>query len=567
MAIMIPETIGKFEKASLEDVMFETLKNLTDDYFVFHSFRITNVNKGTLNENETDFIVFHPKKGLICLEAKAGHVRYENGEWLYASGIRMHNGGPFFQAQSNKYKLINYLKDKGYYNILNKCKFLHAVWFPSITDEDLRKINLPPEADITLIMTKSALYKPEKFINGIFETETSNHIYTNLSKVEVNDFIKNILCPQFDVFPTSTFNDDLKKIVFHRLLKEQSAILNFLCEQRTAAINGVAGTGKTMVAIEKAKRNAFSKERVLFLCYNSELRKYLYEQFNNEYIDFYTIDGFICKICESRTPDYDEAKKKLENYYLNGGFPYFHIIIDEGQDFGQEKIEDSEIIKMLYEIVSDRQEGTFYIFYDKLQMIQNDNMPEYIVESDCKVTLYKNCRNTENIAKTSLRPITERKINMFEGCVKGKLAELIFANCKSSYCTFVDETIKHLLDNNIKPKDIVIITCKTFEKSNLKAFIKDGLYKNKIKISTSRKYKGLESDAVILIDVDFETFYNSPLIYYVGASRARLYLSTIVMINDEKIKQLLIDVFDYDMKIKNPKRSLSNVLNSKWVQR
>lgn len=565
MAIMIPMTIGTFEKASLEDVMFEALKNLPDDYFVFHSFRITSVKDGVLNENETDFIIFHPQKGVICLEAKAGHVRYENGEWLYAKGIRMHNGGPYSQAQSNKYKLINYLKCKRYYNILNNCKFLHAVWFPSITDDDLRKISLPSEADVTITMTKSALIEPKKFIDGIFETETSNHIETNLSKTEIDCFVKNVLCPQFDVFPTSTFNDDLKKVVFHRLLKEQSAILNFLCEQRTAAINGAAGTGKTMVAIEKANRNSRDKERVLFLCYNSELKNYLECNFKNEYIDFYTIDGFVCNLCNTSEPNYNKVKEKLDYFYLNGNFPYNHIIIDEGQDFGQDSMEDANIIESLYEMVSDRAEGTFYIFYDQLQMIQNEKMPEYITNSDCKVTLYKNCRNTENIAKTSLRPITTRKTNMYEGCVKGKLAELVFVE-NELFCLSVDDAINRLLDNGLKRKDIVIITCKTLEKSVLKEHIKNGLYKNEIRFSTCRKFKGLESDAVILVDVDFDILSKSPLLYYVGASRARLYLSTILSISDNEIENLLVDYLDYDMKIKNPQRTLSGVLNSKCVQ-
>ena len=40
-------------------------------------------------------------------------------------------------------------------------------------------------------------------------------------------------------------------MVFHKLLKEQSAVLNFLDEQRTAVINGAAGTGKTLVAVER----------------------------------------------------------------------------------------------------------------------------------------------------------------------------------------------------------------------------------------------------------------------------------------------------------------------------
>lgn len=560
---MIPQTIRNFERASLEDVMFNALTNLSDEYFIFHSFRITNVNDGTLNENETDFIIFHPKKGLICLEAKAGHIRYENGEWLYSNGIRMHNGGPYLQAQSNKYKLINYLKDKRYYDIINKCKCLHAVWFPSISDDDLHRIQLPAEADITITMTKSALLEPQKFIDGIFETETTNHIETNLSKTETDRLIKCVLCPQFNVFPASTFDDDLKKIVFHRLLKEQAAILNFLCEQRTAAINGAAGTGKTMVAIEKARRNAAENEKVLFLCYNKELKKYLSENFRNDFIDFYTIDGFACRICNTITPDYDKLSEKLDTYYINGGFPYRHIIIDEGQDFGQESMEDNSIIKSLYEIVTDRGEGTFYIFYDQLQMIQNDKIPEYISNSDCKVTLYRNCRNTENIAKTSLRLITNRNAKMYEGCVKGKLAELIFAD--DSYEACIDETIKRLKENSVKKEDIVIITCKTIEKSNLNHFVKDGLYKNNVKFTTSRKFKGLESDAVILIDIDANTFINTPLIYYVGASRARLYLSTVVSLSEEECINLLDNLFDYEIRNKNPKRELAKALNSKLV--
>ena len=74
-------------------------------------------------------------------------------------------------------------------------------------------------------------------------------------------------------------------MVFHKLLKEQSAVLNFLDEQRTAVINGAAGTGKTLVAVEKAKRHARRGEKVLFLCFNSQLKDYLSENFADENIE------------------------------------------------------------------------------------------------------------------------------------------------------------------------------------------------------------------------------------------------------------------------------------------
>ncbi len=83
MAIMIPDRPIDIEKASLEDVMFEALEKLPDEYYVFHSFKILNCDDGFYHESETDFIIFNAKKGIICLEAKAGKniQRCDDGMW------------------------------------------------------------------------------------------------------------------------------------------------------------------------------------------------------------------------------------------------------------------------------------------------------------------------------------------------------------------------------------------------------------------------------------------------------------------------------------------------------
>ena len=57
----------------------------------------------------------------------------------------------------------------------------------------------------------------------------------------------------------------------NQLLREQYKLLDFLEDQDTAVINGAAGTGKTMLAIEKARRHSIEGEKVLFLCYNRML--------------------------------------------------------------------------------------------------------------------------------------------------------------------------------------------------------------------------------------------------------------------------------------------------------
>ncbi|NJO76961.1 MAG: DEAD/DEAH box helicase family protein [Leptolyngbyaceae cyanobacterium RM1_406_9] len=52
-------------------------------------------------------------------------------------------------------------------------------------------------------------------------------------------------------------------------------MLNILRYQKRAAIIGGAGTGKTLLAIEKAAQLAESGLRVLFVCYNTNLAKWI----------------------------------------------------------------------------------------------------------------------------------------------------------------------------------------------------------------------------------------------------------------------------------------------------
>lgn len=563
MAIMIPDHPHTFAPASLEGVMFDGLKKLPDDYYVFHSLRISTVVDNTFHESETDFVVFNKRLGILCLEAKAGHVRYKDGYWLYSSGEPMHNGGPFNQASSNKWKLIKYFENHRFASILDKCKFLHAVWFPSITEDKVRTMILPTESDRALIMTQEALNDPKPYIEKIFATGLPGEKTTNLSDNDFHRIMREILCPQFNVFPSVTFESDLKKIVFHRMLQEQSGILNFLTEQKTAVINGAAGTGKTMIAIEKAQRHALAGEKVLFLCYNNQLKNYLSENYVHENIDYYTLSGYACRICNSTTPNYVKMQAKLEDMYFFGTFPYDHIVIDEGQDFGIEDVEEAKIIETLKSIVEDTKPDTssFYIFYDRLQLVQSSQIPKYINEADCKLTLYRNCRNTENIAMTSLAPITDRGPKLIDGCIKGAPAKLHFCTDEVAAREKINLLLEMLKGQGVK--DVVILTCKTETTSILSGYVINGVYKNKYRFSTCRKFKGLEADAVILVDVDSDVFENNNiLIYYVGTSRARLWLDIITTMNTEDCTDVLQNAFNKKGFIRNPQKELASVIKA-----
>lgn len=387
-------------------------------------------------------------------------------------------------------------------------------------------------------------------------------VETKLSEIECKRLVREIFCPQFNVFPSASFEADLKKIVFHRLLDEQAGILDFLDEQLTAAVNGAAGTGKTMIAVEKARRHAAAGERVLFLCFNAQLKDFLEENYARDLVSYYTIAGFACKICNTVKPNYDELREKLEDYYISDSFPYKHVIIDEGQDFGIEAIEETDIIQLIHDIIVGLdQGGTFYVFYDRLQLIQAKEMPKFIGDLDCRLTLYRNCRNTENIAVTSLRPITERKPKVFEGTVKGAPARIHFCDSVQNERERIDSIIDNLAADGYR--DVVLLTCKTEATSILSDSVNNGRYRNKYLFTTCRKFKGLEADVVILLDVDKATFeQENVLIFYVGTSRARIKLEITAILSDDDCKEILTSVLNYQGKIRRAKKDFAGALNA-----
>lgn len=558
---MIPDMPRNFAAASLEGLMFDALQKLPNDYYVFHSFRLISVSNNTLYESETDFVIFNQKYGVICLEAKAGAVEYRDGSWFYASGIKMKHEGPFVQASLNKHKLRLYIERSRSASLLEKCKFLHGVWFPSITTEMLNSMPFPPDADRKIVLTKDALDDPEPYLERIYSLDVQRRTSTLLTDDDVKRMIREVLCPHFNVFPTATFENDLKKMVFHRLLKEQSGILNFLSEQKTAVINGAAGTGKTMIAVEKAQRHANDGDKVLCLCFNVKLRDYLENNYSNGNIDFFTIAALACKICGTTTANYQNLKSRLNDMYFCGNFPYKHIVVDEGQDFGADVIDELEILELLRDIVTDESvDGTFYVFYDKLQLVQSKQVPKYIEDADCKLTLYRNCRNTENIATTSLKVIPERKPILIEGSVKGVPAKIYYRTAEKTI-TCLDEVIKEFLSDGIK--NIVILTCKTEPDSILTNVVRNGKYQDKYLFTTCRKFKGLEADGVILVDVDSETFNShNVMLYYVGTSRARIRLGLIAQLDDDDCREILINCLKFERKIRNPRRELASALNA-----
>lgn len=112
---------------------------------------------------------------------------------------------------------------------------------------------------------------------------------------------------------------------------------------------------------------------------------------------------------------------------------------------------------------------------------------------------------------------------------------------------------------------------KTVENSILAGAKKLGCYelaedrqKGKVLFTSSRKFKGLESDAIILVDIDETTFENdeNKRLFYVGSSRAKLNLDLIVN-GDESTIATIVDQLDFEPK-KKPIAAIVKALDLKY---
>ena len=432
-------------------------------------------------------------------------------------------------------------------------------------------MTLPQHADKALVLTEEDIDNPLKTLERIFDITTAIKEYgemvevaSDLPKDQADSLLQNILCPSFNILPSKTLEIDYKKEKFNALIKEQSNLLNYLEDQRSAVINGAAGTGKTMIAVEKARRHSIKGEKVLFLCFNVKLKEYLERTYEYPNVDYYTIDGFASKICKGVNSDYEALEDELYELYENDAFPYQHVIIDEGQDFGQERMRSDSIFELLEEIVLSKENGSFYVFYDKLQLVQSFEVPKFIERADCRLTLYKNCRNTKKIAETSFKPL-QKEPKLFDYAITGTMPNICFLS---------NDNEKEILDNVIQQalldgiSDIQILSCATLTDSRYQPFL-DGQgnypYKSRsIKFTTCRKFKGLEADKIILVDVDFNALSNNNKVFYVGASRARLELSILANVSEDECT-VLIKNMGSTVKKNNPSATLAKMLGCKMA--
>lgn len=539
MAKIYPEISTDFHNSLGEFKIFEALKKMSDEWNIYYSVNWhKRENNGRVRWGEADFLIFSPKKGILVIEVKSGGIKFENGKWIQRrldtlEEFTMKN--PFIQADRSKFTILENIENCMLFG--DKCFVDKAVWFPSINKEKLRQIQLPMEYNRNLILTEEDLQNSENALNNIFKFYKAD-LYTKLSKNSI-EIIKNIIMPNFNLVPSASNIKGEADYVFYQLTNEQKKVLDFIDGQNSVAIQGAAGTGKTFIAVEQAKRFA-SKGKVLFLCFNKYLNQHLKNKCAIKNVDYYTLHSFLSQ--NSNGEDVYETStcvRILEyiNFFDKG---YKYIIIDESQDF------EKDIIRLIYNKAVENN-IKIVIFYDKNQLIFQNDLPDVIKNFDCKLTLLKNCRNTVKIT-SSVNSIFEIPINVNELTIVGTMPQIHYSLYKDKIIASLIKTINNYIENGYEIEDITILTLETTEKSILNKKTNLGKYRisdvkenDTLFFTTSKKFKGLESNIIIVVDFNPQLFNDE--IYkrnlYVSFSRARQKLDVFSVTSQTEIDNML----------------------------
>lgn len=542
MARFYPAFVGDFHGSEGERLAYHALKMLGDDYTVFHSYCWLGDGVRTAVQGEADFLVLHPRHGILAIEVKAGGIAYEDGAWQQTNRNtgEAHVIYPFQQAENSCRRVLAELRRRVPQNVPLVGK---AVWFTSVQIPQGKP--LPLESPRDIILDAVDLRDPKEMLERIYAYWRGIlHISERTqSPAEFQQVIR-VLQPVFRIVETLASVSAAVEQSTARLTNAQFALLEYLRDQRTAAIHGAAGTGKSLLAAEKARMLAREGQKVLYLCFNEFLLERLRSCRWDANITIHNERTLAEELMTGRELRIETVLREFEEFFQNDydgtEWTYPNIIVDEAQDFPSALLEQFAMLAELYD-------GAFYLFYDRGQTILSRRVEGQVLQMapawidahmDCRLVLYRNCRNTAEIGRT-VGSFIERRHKNYLSDVHGKRPCAVFVPDRKALVDAAADFVRRMRAvEKLELRDIVILTVSTLAKSVLGALtelagipVSHKSEEGKLWFTTVRRYKGLEAKAVLLVDVRVSRLTDSTCqrLIYVGSSRATAYLETLFL--------------------------------------
>lgn len=517
MAIIHSQPIeGKDEPSELR--AFDALKALTDDWHIFYSVAWVGVRGKRVGDGEADFVIVHRDHGAIIIEVKGGGISIEAGQWK----SRGRSGeyiikDPFRQATESKTALHKWFGKEIGLRVLTG----HCVLFPDFSNIGV----LGPHAPSEITITPRDYDDINTKMTGVARKWG---LVANLSAKNLR-VISQALAPKISARRTLADEalDAQREII--GLTQEQIRAFAGLRRNRRAVIFGGAGTGKTILATEKAAEFEAQGGEVLLVCYNSLLATRLRKDPRLSRTKVTTFHALCMEELRRarrqppKTPTSGWWEKEAAEQFVDAlaetDRSFDAIVVDEGQDFAQSWISALEIAG------AHGDDTPFYVFADENQMLWPRDW-----EAPADWFVYElsiNCRNTAEIVQR-LEPIVPGSSTCLGA--RGPEAEWTELRRSDSTSRIVIEVVTDLLNEGFAPSELTVLCeepstarelqCMSVGVEGFSDFEGPG-----ITVETIARYKGLEASAIVLV---LERHANAPDVQsYVGFSRATTLLHVV----------------------------------------
>jgi len=360
MARIIPELDPGLIENEGERRVYLAARNLPKDYTVVYAYKFCDQITGAVIW-QADLVIVHPFKGYIVLKIHPGEVALFNGRWheFIQGGYREVKKDPIESARNAAYAVARSYKEKTGWNF--PLNFDFGLCFPQCS-----KIQgqLPSYVRPASLLLSRDVENFTARIGEIFSTMPQRR-----DSAAIQRLIDNILTANFKLY--NTLEDQIRSFADraqHRFTEEQERILEETDLNKRMIFYGAAGTGKTMIAVEKARRLAESGKKVALTCFN----KHLAGQFPTDVANLTArhFHGLLERVTGCRPP-MQENDHYFEHTLPGEGYKYFSqlpqdqkydaLIVDEGQDFRP------HWFKCMEEMV--KKDGELYVFADSSQNI------------------------------------------------------------------------------------------------------------------------------------------------------------------------------------------------------
>lgn len=523
MQLIPPIFESNNSKLQAEKMVFEKLIAAfpkRNDFVAFHSLNLTT--HKYKRESEADFVILCPF-GVYILEIKGGGIKFVNGQWSTTDryGVEHKIHSPFEQASGAMHALRASILNSNTFSAIKKIPFGYGVVFPNVDWMGISSV----EWDRSIISDSHNLKNFEKWLEGLFKywkEKPNNHGSLNGDEIKK---LKQLFRPNFDKVPSLYSRIEGLENRLIELSFQQYAFIDFIEANQRILCYGGAGTGKTLLASETARRRSQKFSEVALICKSEFLASYLKSIITEPNITISALSRMQLTMREKNIEKFDS------------------IILDEAQDL----FNMDDLIELDEVLVNGLQNGNWTFFHDVnnqsglFSKVDDDAIK--LIKEDCSplnFPLNINFRNTKQIIRYVQHNLQVDIGNT--GIGDGPSVEEHYPSSQKETVSLLIKIFDYFKQEHISPGDITVLSPLEFWESSLidlpnqyqSQIVELDSYSiknfplSKISFSTIKNFKGIENKIIVLIDTPKQNKPDDNLVQqYVGLTRARDYLTII----------------------------------------